>query len=312
MGLAGLSDVPLKLILFGGKGGVGKTTCAVGAGLYLSETFHTLIISVDPAHSLSDSLGQRIGDEVQEIKGVKNLSAIELSATKIFSAFKARYEKQIKKIMDTSTYFDPEDIESVLALPIPGLDETMGLKTIADLVEEGRFEKLIVDTAPTGHALRLLTLPGMLDEWIRVMGKMRWKYRYVVTTLSGDYKPDEGDAFLVEMKRTVARIRSVLKDGKRCAFIVVTIPEEMAVREAERMIADLKKYGIAIKQLVVNNVVPLNDHCEFCKEKREGEERHINYLREQMGNIRITLVPRHPREVRGIDALNGFRELLFQ
>ena len=91
------------------------------------------------------------------------------------------------------------------------------------------------------------------------MAKMRWKYRYVLTTFGGAYKPDEGDDFLVEMKKTVARIRSLFKDFKRCEFIVVTIPADMAVREAERMIAELNKHGITIKQLVVNNVVPLNE-----------------------------------------------------
>ena len=120
MGLTGLSDVPLKLIFFGGKGGVGKTTCTVSAGLHLSETFHTLIISIDPAHSLSDSLGQRIGDGVQDIKGVKNLSAIEISAKKTFSAFKARYEKQIKKIIDTSTYLDSGRYRIGLGTSNPG------------------------------------------------------------------------------------------------------------------------------------------------------------------------------------------------
>lgn len=312
MGLTGLKDAPLRLILFGGKGGVGKTTAAVSAGLHLSETFHTLIISIDPAHSLSDSLGQKIGDGIQDIKGVKNLSAIEISAKKTFAAFKALHEGQIKKIIDTSTYLDPEDVESVLALPIPGLDEVMGLKTIADLMEEGKFDKIIVDTAPTGHALRLLTLPGMLDEWIKVMAKMRWKYRYVLTTLGGRYKPDEGDDFLMEMKKTVARIRSLLSDVTRCEFIGVTIPEHMAVREAERMIAELNTYGVRVKQLVINNVVPSNDNCAFCKEKRRGEEDYIDYLRKQMSATRITLVPLRPREVRGIDALTDFKELLFQ
>ena len=294
MGLTGLSDAPLRLILFGGKGGVGKTTCTVSAGLHLSETFRTLIISIDPAHSLSDSLGQKIGDEVQDIKGVKNLSAIEISAKKTFSAFKARYEKEIKQIIDTSTYLDREDIESVFALPIPGIDEVMGLKTITDLIEEGRFDKVIVDTAPTGHALRLLTLPDMLDGWIKVMAKMRWKYRYVATTFGGAYKPDEGDDFLVEMKKTVARIHSLFKDGKRCEFIVVTIPADMAVREAERMIAELNKYGITIKQLVVNNVVPLNDHCEFCKEKRKGEEALHQLLERTHGQYPDNTCPAAP------------------
>jgi arsenite-transporting ATPase len=312
IGLTGLGDAPLKLILFGGKGGVGKTTCAASAGLYLSETFRTLIVSTDPAHSLSDSLGQKIGDGIEDIKGVKNLSAIEISAKKAFSAFKVRYEKEIKKIIDTSTYLDPEDVESVFALPIPGIDEVMGLKTITDLIEEARFDKFIVDTAPTGHALRLLTLPDMLDDWIKVMAKMRWKYRYVAKTFGGNYRPDEGDDFLVEMKKTVTRIHGLFRDGKRCEFVVVTIPEDMAVKETERMIGDLSAYGIKVKQLVINNVVPRNDHCEFCREKRNRQEAYIDYLRKHMGTIRITTTPLRPREVKGIDVLGSFKELLFQ
>jgi arsenite/tail-anchored protein-transporting ATPase len=312
MGLTGLNDGPLKLILFGGKGGVGKTTCAVSAGLYLSETFKTLLISTDPAHSLADSLGQKIGDEIEDIRSVHNLSAIEISAKKAFSAFKTRYEKEIKKIIDTSTYLDPEDVESVFTLPIPGIDEVMGLKTITDLMEEGQFDKFVVDTAPTGHALRLLTLPDMLDDWIKVMAKMRWKYRYVAATFGGGYRPDEGDDFLMEMKKTVKRIHSLFKDGKRCEFIVVAIPEDMAVRETERMIGDLNAYGIKVKQLVINNVVPQNDNCEFCREKRKGQETYISYLRRQKGNVRITVTPMRPREVKDIGELGNFKELLFQ
>ena len=312
MGLIGLGDVPLKLVLFGGKGGVGKTTCAASTGLHLSKTFKTLIISTDPAHSLADSLGQKIGDGIEDIKNAKHLSAIEISAKKAFSAFKVRHEREIKQIIDTSSYLDPEDVESVFALPIPGIDEVMGLKTIIDLIEEGRFEKFVVDTAPTGHALRLLTLPDMLDDWIKVMAKMRWKYHLVATTFGGAYKPDEGDDFLVEMKKTVTRIHSLFKDSKRCEFIVVTIPEDMAVRETERMIGDLNTYGIKVKQLVINNVTPQNDHCEFCREKRKWQETYLDYLRKQAGNIHITTTPLCPREVKGIEALGNFQELLFQ
>jgi len=312
MGLTGLGDAPLKLIFFGGKGGVGKTTCAASAGLHLSETFKTLIISTDPAHSLSDSLGQKVGDGIEDIKNVKNLSAIEISAKKAFSAFKTRYEKEIKNIIDTSTYLDPEDVESVFALPIPGIDEVMGLKTITDLLEEGEFDKFIVDTAPTGHVLRLLTLPDMLDDWIKVMAKMRWKYRYVATTFGGKYRPDESDDFLVEMKKTVTRIHRLFEDGKRCEFIVVTIPEDMAVKETQRMLGSLNAFGIKVKQLVINNVVPRSGHCKFCKEKRKGQEVYIDYLGKQMGNVQITTTPLRPREVKGIDALYNFKELLFQ
>ena len=312
MALTGLKEDALKLILFGGKGGVGKTTCATSAGLYLAkEGFKTLVISTDPAHSLADSLGQKIGDEIKEIKGVKNLSALEVNAQKALSQFKVKYEAQIKKIFDTSTYLDQEDIDSFFALPIPGIDEVMGFKTIVDLIEEAKFDKYIIDTAPTGHALRLLTLPELLDEWIKVLAKMRWKYRYMVETFSGKYNPDEGDDFLVEMKKTVKRIEGLLKDRERCEFIAVTIPEDMAILETERLLNDLNRYGIKVKQLIVNNVLELRD-CEFCRERSNAQEEYVKQIKRKFSNLRTTIIPLQPREVKGVEVLVEFEDLLFK
>ena len=311
MALIGLKEDALKLILLGGKGGVGKTTCSSSTGLYLAKDFKTLLISTDPAHSLSDSLGQKVGDEIVGVKGVENLSALEVSAEKAFSKFKVEYEDQIKKILDTSTYLGQEDIDSIFALPIPGMDEVMGFKTIVDLIEEARFDKYIVDTAPTGHALRLLTLPDLLDDWIKVIAKMRWKYRYMVETFAGKYKPDEGDDFLLSMKKTVKRIEGLLKDQSRCEFIAVTIPEDMAILETERLINNLTNYGIKVRQLVINNVMESRD-CGFCKERRKEQEKYVNQIRREFGNLKTTIIALQPREVKGIDALNNFKELLFQ
>jgi len=203
-------------------------------------------------------------------------------------------------------------VEAVFALPIPGIDEVMGLKIIIDMIEEKNFDKYIIDTAPTGHAMRLLTLPDLLDDWIKVMAKMRWKYRYVVETFAGKYKPDEGDDFLVEMKKTVNRIHALFRDSKRCEFIVVTIPEDMAISETEKFVNNLKEYGIKVKQIVMNNVVPLNENCEFCREKRKGQEGYINYIKEKMSNVHMTVTPLQPREVKGLKALEDFKELLFR
>ena len=311
MGLIGLTKTSLKLILFGGKGGVGKTTCASSTGLYLSKDFKTLLISTDPAHSLADSLGQEIRGEIEEVKGVKNLSALEISAEKALSKFKMRYESQIKKILNTSTYLDQEDIDSIFALPIPGIDEVMGFKMIVDLIEEGKFEKYIVDTAPTGHALRLLTLPELLDDWIKVMAKMRWKYRYMVTTFRGRYKPDEGDDFLVEMKKTVKRIEGLLRDSQRCEFIAVTIPEDMAILETERLIKSLDRYGMKVRQLIINNVFP-ECTCHFCQARREGQDKYIREIRDKFSDLKTMIIPLQPQEVKGIGSLENFRGVLFQ
>jgi len=315
MALTGLREDALKLILFGGKGGVGKTTCATSTGFYLAKDFKTLLFSTDPAHSLSDSLGQKIGDEIKQVSlihGVRGqLSALEVSAEKAFSKFKIQYENQIRKILDTSTYLDEQDIDSIFALPIPGMDEVMGFKTIVDLIEEAKFDKYIADTAPTGHALRLLTLPELLDDWIKVMAKMRWKYRYMVERFAGEYKPDEGDDFLLSMKKTVKRIENLLKDQSRCEFIAVTIPEDMAVLETERLLNNLNNYGIKVKQLVINNVIE-SRNCGFCRERRKEQEKYINRIRKRFSNLKMTITPLQPREVKGIDALNSFKELLFQ
>ncbi len=311
MGLIGLTKTSLKLILFGGKGGVGKTTCASSTGLYLSKDFKTLLISTDPAHSLADSLGQEIGGEIKEVKGVKNLSALEISAEKALSKFKIRYESQIRKILDTSTYLDQEDIASIFTLPIPGIDEVMGFKMIVDLIEEAKFDKYIVDTAPTGHALRLLTLPELLDDWIKVMAKMRWKYRYMVTTFGGKYKPDEGDDFLFEMKKTVKRIEGLLRDSQRCEFIAVTIPEDMAIKETERLIKSLDQYGMKVRQLVINNVFP-ECTCHFCRARREGQDKYIREIRDKFSDLKTMIIPLQPQEVKGIGSLENFKEVLFQ
>lgn len=313
MGLIGLKEGALRSILFGGKGGVGKTTCAASTALSLAkEGFETLVISTDPAHSLSDSLGQKIGDEIKGVEGIEHLSALEISAEKALSEFKIEYEAEIRKILDTSTYLDQEDIDTILSLPIPGVDEVMGFKTIMDLIEEARFDKYIIDTSPTGHALRLLTLPGLLDEWIKVMARMRWKYRYMVETFAGKYNPDKGDDLLLTMKKTVKGIKDLLKDEERCEFIPVTIPEDMAILETERLVNNLNKYGIKVRQLVVNNVLVLEEACRFCRERWKGQQRYISQIRERFSNLKITIAPLQPVEVKGIDALNNFKEPLIQ
>ena len=311
MALTGLENNDLKLIIFGGKGGVGKTSCAIATALSLSEKFKTLLISTDPAHSVSDCLEFQIGFKVVKVDGIPNLSAIEVVADEALSVFKADHYSELKKLLVTSTNLDGEDIEDMLTLSIPGIDEIMSFKTIIDFIEEGQYDKFVVDTAPTGHALRLISSPKLLDAWIKVAAKMRWKYRYMITSFSGSYQVDDVDTFLLSLKKTVKRIENILRDQTRCEFIPVCIPEAMAILETERLLSDLGKSEIIPLQIIVNNVM-VSEDCSFCKLRKAGQIKYIQQLEDIFSNINKVQVPVFSEEIKGILQLKKLRNFLFE
>ncbi len=311
MALTGLENTDLKLVIFGGKGGVGKTSCAIATALALSQNYKTLLISTDPAHSVSDCLEQEIGFKVVKVVGADNLSAIEVVADEALSVFKAVHHSELKKLLVTSTNFDNEDIDDMLTLSIPGIDEIMSFKTIIDFIDEGGYEKYVVDTAPTGHALRLISSPKLLDAWIKVAAKMRWKYRYMITSFSGSYKQDEVDAFLLSLKRTVKRIENILKDETKCEFIPVCIPEAMAIMETVRLLADLHKSQINARQIIVNNVM-VSDDCSFCKSRKAGQVKYIQQISDIFDNLNRVEVPVFAEEIKGNEALEKLKMALFE
>ena len=310
MPLAGLVNNDLKLIVFGGKGGVGKTSCAIATAIALSENFKTLLISTDPAHSISDCLEQQIGFTVVKVDGSANLSAIEVVAEEAFSKFISEHRNELKKLLETSTNLDNEDISEMLTLSIPGIDEVMSFKTIIDFIEEGEYDKYVVDTAPTGHALRLISSPKMLDEWIKVAARMRWKYRFMVTSFSGTYQQDEVDALLFSLKKTVKRIENLLRDKNKCEFIPVCIPEAMAVLETGRLLAELGSSGIISRQIIVNNVI-VSVGCDFCTRRKAGQLPYLHEISETFSKLNRVEVPAFAEEIKGIEALNRLRLSLF-
>lgn len=310
MALAGLNNADLKLALFGGKGGVGKTSCAAATALELAGQFKTLLISTDPAHSLSDSLSVKLENNILPVSGVQNLFAVEISADEAFEQFKNKYEQELKKLLETSTNLDNEDISDLLKLTIPGIDEIMSFKAIIDFIDEGNFEKYVVDMAPSGHALRLISSPQLLDQWIKMAAKMRWKYRYMVTRFSGSYQPDATDAMLISLKKTVKKIEYLFSDNTKCEFVPVCIPEAMSVSETIRLISDLKKHKIQVKQLVVNNVMT-SDGCDFCKARKQGQQKHLENLKSLFPELELSLIPLFPNEINGLSNLLKLKDCLF-
>lgn len=308
--MSDLSHKNLQFILFGGKGGVGKTTMASASALEFAKKRKTLIFTTDPAPSLGDSLEQKLSNEPTKIAGVENLWAMEIDAKIVLKEFKEEYGEDILDILQQGTYLSDEETEEIFSLDIPGLDEVMGLKKITDFMVSREYDLYIVDTAPTGHTLRLLTLPELLDEWIKFLASLRWRYHYMVERFSGKKKIEKADEFLLEMKKTVKRVRELLQDPAKTEFIVVTIPEAMGVLETEDLIKDLEKSHIPTSHIIINNIFPENK-CDFCRSRRKNQEKYINEVKKKFKNFNISEVILQPEEVRGIKNLKSLSKELF-
>lgn len=304
-----LVDDRLKLLLFGGKGGVGKTTAAAATALHRAACQperSLLLASTDPAHSLSDSLGQPIGDDDTPVTGFPNLVAIEMDAGRRFEAYKRRHADVFRTIVERGSILENEDIAEFLDLSLPGVDELLAVLEIADTVRQGRYDLVILDTAPTGHALRLLALPELMDEWVRVLGLMLEKHRFMVSVF-GRYRPDETDAFLERMSDDLEHLRALLRDQARTEFVPVTIPEAMSISETTRLLRSLEALRVRVRTVIVNRVVAEQGDA-FSEARRDAQRRHLEEIERHFGDgasgqRHVVRVPLFPGEVEGQEAL---------
>ncbi len=305
--LASLHQVDKKLIMLGGKGGVGKTTLSAAVGTWLAQSFNTIVISTDPAHSLSDSFGVKASSQITTIGD--SLSIWEIDADSTFQSFKDQYKEELQVLFETSTYLDDEDISGVMSVSIPGIDEVMSFKGIMDLIEEGKYDKYVIDTAPTGHALRLLTMPSVLDEWIKVMAKMRWKYRYLKKTISKKYENDPADDMLVHLKKAVNHMQRLLKADQNAEFVIVTKPEAMVLAESKRLYTKLSAAGLHCNHIFVNNVLTA-EAGSFGEKMKSAQHKYIQQIKDEFNRQFIHVLPLHPTELVGIQELQTYFEEL--
>jgi arsenite/tail-anchored protein-transporting ATPase len=310
LSLHSLLNPSLQFILFGGKGGVGKTTMAAATAVELAKTHKVLIFSTDPAPSLADSFGQAIGNEPTAVTGIQNLFAMEIDARKVLKEFKEEYGSEILEILQQGTYLADEETEELFQLDIPGLDEVMSFKKITDFMANSDYQIYLVDTAPTGHTLRLLMLPELLDNWIKFLATLRWKYHVMARHFAREGRPERADDFLLEMKRTVRRVKALLQNAGKTEFVVVTIPEKMAVSETEDLISSLEQMAVPSRHIIINNIFP-REESDFARQRRAFQERYIQALKEKFPTRSITKVVLQPTEIQGIASLQTLGTQLF-
>jgi arsenite-transporting ATPase len=309
-------ELPDKnLVLFGGKGGCGKTTCSAATGIYMaSHGKKTLVLSTDPQHSLSDSFDQEVGYEITPTKGVNNLYAMEINAEKLLKEWREENREALIEIAENATYMEREDISQFLDLSLPGMDELMAQRELQRLMKKAEYDLYILDTAPTGHTLRFLELPDMMSKWVKVLAQMHSKTRYVLQTFFGrraqrlQRKPE---IFLEQTMRDIDIMKAIFK-SQNTEFVPVTILEEMAIKESERLLNTLTSYKMQVRQIVCNGINPHNPDCPYCMSKREMQQKELQSTREKFAPYKMVEMPLFPHEIRGIEDLSDFGKVLFE
>ena len=299
-----------RYLFFGGKGGVGKTTAASATALYLlhhaKRNDSILLFSTDPAHSLSDSLEVKIGNRLVEVKQFRGarLVAYEMDATLALERFRAAHGEVLAEIAERGTLLDEEDINQLLNLSLPGLDEVMSLFELSEVDREGKYSRIVVDTAPSGHTSRLLRLPEVFERIVRTLDLLGEKHRYMIEQFARRKAPvDKVELFLRDLMERIASVRKLLYDKDQTSFTLVTIPEAMSVRETERYLSLLKEQGVPVRDLIINRVEQEHDACEYCHARVMSQKRWLKEIARLFRGLKIHQVPLMAQEVRGLEKL---------
>eukprot|EP00752_Nemacystus_decipiens_P006686 g6013.t1 len=313
-----------RFVFFGGKGGVGKTSTSAAVAIQCADAgLRTLVISTDPAHSLGDALDQDIsGGKPVRVMGLDALSAMEVDT-----------EEAVKEFEEALSTFDisgmaeemgvPKDmVESlglsefseVLANPPPGIDELVALSRVLKLArsEEQNFDRIIIDTAPTGHTLRLLGFPDFLDNFLEKVIQLRGRMGGILSLLNGMFggggniveKADLAVEKLQDYKEKMVELRDLFKNQDATEFCIVTIPTQLAIAESKRLLEALNTQGVAVRNIVVNQVVSPDSGPEYVSRLHKGQTACIDRLQKladgKGGKLDISPVPFFDMEVAGV------------
>ena len=299
-----LIDGNIRLLLFGGKGGVGKTTASAATALeiaLLHPEKSLLLVSTDPTHSLQDSLS---GDQPPP-----NLKVLELDAQAYIHDFQEKNRQRLGEIASRGTFLDEEDINRFMELSLPGMDELMAFLEISRWIKEGAYDGIIMDTAPTGHTLRLMEMPDLIRKWLEALDTLLAKHRYMKKLFRGSYERDDLDRFIEGLAASVKQMEKLLKDHQQCLFVPVMLAEALSIEETLDLIRELQHLRIGVVDVVINRLFP-ESSCLTCRHIRAHQLRELARIFKEPGfsKLRFWGVPMYPEEIRGMESLRSFWE----
>ena len=301
----------MRIILYLGKGGVGKTTTAAATALRSADMgYRTLVASTDIAHSLADSLGVELTADPTEVS--KNLWAQEISAVADMYKHWDKLQGYVSGFVRNASGMNRIVADELSA--IPGMDEIVSLLHINKQAQEGNFDRVIIDAAPTGETIRLLTMPDTFRWYMGHVFNSESKVVGAMKPLAGRFLkgPMQILESLEKLDEATAELRGVLSDPEITSYRVVVQPEKMVVREAQRAVSYLGLFNYPVDSVMINRVLPAAaDEGEFYKQRYAIQQKYMDYIEDSFAPIPLWTAPYYSHEVVGLDALRQLGEDCF-
>ncbi|RLG92497.1 MAG: ATPase [Candidatus Hecatellales archaeon] len=309
-GLSYLDVEKPKLVIFCGKGGVGKTTCASASALHFAKKgFKTLLISTDPTPSLSDILEVNARGNITTLENIKNLNVVELDYELVIEMWKEKFGYEVYEVISSFLPVGEEIIEYIAGAP--GIDEEFALSYVLDLYESGDYDTIVWDTAPAGGTLSLLKLQDKFYRHLGEAAKLYMRVRKAIEILTKGRAKRDPIEIISEWEKLAQRVFNMLR-GKKTHTIIVTIAEALGVRQTERVLKELEAFGMHVSKILVNYIITEDVcKCSFHMERAAMQKHYLKVLRESCGESMIATLPQLPREVRGVNVIEKVEELLF-
>jgi len=309
MGSLKINEDPV-IIMFCGKGGVGKTTCASSTAVhYASNGYRTLLISTDPSPSLSDILEQDVMGEITSIPEVDNLEAVELDYSKVLDLWLEKFGDEVYEVISSFLPVGKEILDYIAGAP--GIDEEFALSYVYDLYNEGTYDVIVWDTAPAGGTLSLLHIQETFYTHMRDAAKLYIRLKETLESLTGREKRDPL-RIIREWEMLAKNVLDMVRNKNTTAYLV-TIPEGLGVSQTERIWSDFNKFGINIGGVIVNNLIPPSSHVaeDLLKKRWEVQTGYMDIIEKQYSDTLLVKLPLQEYEVKGIKALKLIEKQLY-
>ncbi len=307
MSLAALDGTDSRVMMFGGKGGVGKTTTSAATALHYATTGkRTLIVSSDLAPSLSDIWETQIGARETPIPGVPGLWGLEIGIDEVMRRWKVKFGPEIYAAASNLVDMPYDELVDYVGMA-PGIQEEFMLDFILERVKSDAYDVIVWDTAPAGDTLRLLELPHKFLQHLRLAPRV-----YVGVRDKLRLKQTPFLDLIASWRDLSQEITAFFQDPHNTTLVLVTIAEGLGVYQTRRLMSEFTRFGLDVRHLIINHVISDPD-SDFMRARQAMQAPYLRLLQEEYGErIKIVQLPQFPHEIKGVERLNQVKAALFE